>query len=131
MENQSYTNLKSCPFCGGDAELSRYGTNKVSCIVICTCCGCTLETSETFSSGDSWNLRSLTPAQMHADEVCETLQSRFNYAHDFAFESWINKESPSGDSEGVQKKWLTSSDYLDFIDDWESVYVLLAKVKGI
>lgn len=49
--------LKSCPFCCGEAEFKRIGTNRVSCIVQCQDCGCTLETGETWNSGESWNTR--------------------------------------------------------------------------
>lgn len=49
--------LKPCPFCGGEAEFERRGTGRQSCIVACTECGCRLETSETWSSGQAWNQR--------------------------------------------------------------------------
>jgi hypothetical protein len=49
--------LKPCPFCGSEAEFDRKGTSKVSCIIRCTDCGCTLETGETWASGQSWNTR--------------------------------------------------------------------------
>lgn len=49
--------LKPCPFCGGEAEFERLGTNRQSCIVCCTNCGARLESNETFSSGESWNTR--------------------------------------------------------------------------
>lgn len=39
-------NLKPCPFCGGDADFKRVGTAKMSCIVSCIDCGCTLEANE-------------------------------------------------------------------------------------
>jgi hypothetical protein len=49
--------LKPCPFCGGEAYFDRKGTRKVSCIVKCSDCDCTLETGETWESGKSWNTR--------------------------------------------------------------------------
>ena len=45
-----------CPFCGGKAEIKRMGTNKVSMIIGCTECSCTLETGETWIDEHSqWN----------------------------------------------------------------------------
>lgn len=56
------TELKPCPFCGGDCEIERMGTPRVSMIYQCTECGCSLETSETFIGPRcSWNNRSLWP----------------------------------------------------------------------
>jgi len=50
--------LKPCPFCGGDAEVQRRGTNRVSMIIGCTDCSCTLETGETWIDENSqWNNR--------------------------------------------------------------------------
>ena len=49
--------LLPCPFCGSRAEYERIGTSRVSCIITCTDCGCSLETGETFDSGHHWNKR--------------------------------------------------------------------------
>ncbi len=56
-EMQRITNkdLLPCPFCGGEAEFERVGTRKQSCIIACTNCGCTLESNETWNSGQAWN----------------------------------------------------------------------------
>ena len=51
--------LLPCPFCGGNAEIEQEGTGRQSCIVRCTNCGCSLESSESFNSGSSWNTRVL------------------------------------------------------------------------
>ena len=48
--------LKPCPFCDGDADVERIGTSRVSCIVVCTECGCRLESNE-IGYGDWWNER--------------------------------------------------------------------------
>ena len=48
--------LKPCPFCGGEPEVERYGTQRVSCIVKCTECHCVLESPDR-GAGDSWNER--------------------------------------------------------------------------
>jgi hypothetical protein len=34
-----------------------------------------------------------------------------------AFEVWIQRTLPSGDCESVQRQWLESSDYNDFLDE--------------
>ena len=49
--------LKPCPFCGGEAEIERYGTRKVSTVYVCTECGCQLETGEEWNHGTQWNTR--------------------------------------------------------------------------
>jgi uncharacterized Zn finger protein len=50
--------LKPCPFCGGEAEIQQMGTGRRSMIYSCTECGCELETGETFISDDcNWNTR--------------------------------------------------------------------------
>ena len=60
--------LAPCPFCGGEATLdhdgARRGTPRQSCIVVCTQCGCCLESSdEGDDSGRSWNQRHSTAPQ--------------------------------------------------------------------
>lgn len=51
--------LKPCPFCGGEAELLRMGTPRVSMQYGCTDCGASLETGETFLTNSCrWNERS-------------------------------------------------------------------------
>lgn len=49
--------LLPCPFCGSAAEFEREGTQRYSCIVQCTMCGCSLETGETWNSSAAWNQR--------------------------------------------------------------------------
>jgi len=49
--------LKPCPFCGGEAEISRYGDKRKSTIYTCLDCGCTLETGEEYGHGRAWNTR--------------------------------------------------------------------------
>ena len=49
--------LLPCPFCGGDAEIERLGTTRLSTIYQCTDCGCSLETGEEWGHGDGWNRR--------------------------------------------------------------------------
>lgn len=49
--------LLPCPFCGHEAEIERYGDIRQSTIYSCTCCGCRLETNETYDHGSQWNVR--------------------------------------------------------------------------
>lgn len=51
--------LKPCPFCGGKAEVERRGNSRVSCIVVCSDCGCRLEINEN-GAGEHWNNRQNT-----------------------------------------------------------------------
>ena len=62
--------LKPCPFCGGEAEIERYGTPRQSTIVRCTDCGCTIEGPEEFAHGQQWNTRATDPL---LDEMAEAL----------------------------------------------------------
>lgn len=56
------TKLKPCPFCGGKALLDRKGNAKVSMVIICEDCGCTLESGDVFgltkTENLAWNQRS-------------------------------------------------------------------------
>lgn len=49
--------LLPCPFCGGEAEIERYGNSRVSTIYQCTNCSCSLETGEEWDHGKDWNRR--------------------------------------------------------------------------
>lgn len=67
--------LKKCPFCGGDAEISRYGNSKMSTMYHCNWCGVSLETSEEHNHGEGWNERFETPMQKAAPEMYEMLNA--------------------------------------------------------
>lgn len=49
--------LLPCPFCGGEAEIERYGDPRQSTIYACANCGCRLETGEEWDHGTGWNER--------------------------------------------------------------------------
>lgn len=66
--------LKPCPFCGGEAEIERYGTPRQSTIYTCTDCGCSLETGEEWDHGRWWNARPSPPASPDVAEVLEKLR---------------------------------------------------------
>lgn len=54
--------LAPCPFCGGKAEIERYGNSRQSTIYACTDCGCRLETGEGGNYGMRWNTRAPAPS---------------------------------------------------------------------
>lgn len=50
--------LKTCPFCAGEASIKRMGTSRVSMQIECLDCGASLETGETWIDNNShWNVR--------------------------------------------------------------------------
>jgi hypothetical protein len=57
MPNVPEDHLAPCPFCGSRASYERIGTPRVSCIIVCDSCGCTLETGEEWNCGTQWNSR--------------------------------------------------------------------------
>lgn len=59
--------LLPCPFCGGEAEIERYGDHRQSTIYACTNCGCSLETGEEWGHGAQWNKR-VVSTTIHPDE---------------------------------------------------------------
>lgn len=58
VSSPTCTALLCCPFCDGEAEVKRMGTNRVSMIIGCVECSCELETGETWIDKDiNWNKR--------------------------------------------------------------------------
>ncbi len=50
--------LKPCPFCGGEASIKRMGTSRVSMQIECLDCNADVETGETWINENShWNAR--------------------------------------------------------------------------
>jgi Lar family restriction alleviation protein len=53
--------LKPCPFCGGEAEIEKIGTARQSMIIVCTDCGCRVESGDVFNltrpENYKWNRR--------------------------------------------------------------------------
>ena len=78
------SNLKPCPFCGGDAEIERLGDRRQSTVYSCTQCGCMLETSEEFNHGSVWNTRPPTMIEKAAEEMAKALLSLRDAASDFS-----------------------------------------------
>ncbi len=80
--------LLPCPFCGGAAEFVRSGTSRQSCIVNCTECSASLESSdEGDSSGRTWNMRHADPdfARLRALglEACDLAASYADDAREY------------------------------------------------
>jgi hypothetical protein len=75
--------LLPCPFCGGEAEIERYGTHRYSTKYQCTECGCELETGEEWDHGKRWNERywavadTVIPVE-NIDETVEALHQIIN-----------------------------------------------------
>lgn len=72
--------LKPCPFCGGEASVTREGTRRVSMLVQCDDCGCLVESPDevgrTKPEHWAWNIRAGEPdstpsnkADVMADEA--------------------------------------------------------------
>ena len=70
---QDQHKLEPCPFCGGEASFGRTGTHRRSCIVTCSECGATLESSDEYErSGAAWNRRAhlqQRPPPEHVEHV--------------------------------------------------------------
>jgi predicted RNA-binding Zn-ribbon protein involved in translation (DUF1610 family) len=73
--------LLPCPFCGGEAEITRYGDNRKSTIVECTECGCRLENGEAFRHGTAWNTRP-APTVAQAAKVLLASEAAMGLGHD-------------------------------------------------
>ena len=56
-DTESEVKLLPCPFCGGKANIDRYGDASKSTQYSCEDCGASLETSEEFNHGGRWNER--------------------------------------------------------------------------
>ncbi len=87
--------LKPCPFCGGEAEIERYGTQRQSCIIVCDDCGCRLEVNETFSCGDSWNNRPELKAQLQKARA-EGIREAAKFVREHAQEAGLPTEAAFG-----------------------------------
>lgn len=74
--------LLPCPFCGGEAEIERYGTARVSTIYQCADCGASLETGEVRNHGKLWNTRAPSEAVLveALEEARELVESWGAYA---------------------------------------------------
>lgn len=65
-----------------------------------------------------------------APELLEALKKRTENEEQRIFEEWLSRECPSGDHDEVNRKWLSSSDYIDFCDEWEIELDAIAKATG-
>lgn len=70
------TELKPCPFCGGQAEVEQHGTHRQSHVIACMDCGGRLETGEVNEFRNrAWNTRALPK------EVTDILRTYYEVAN--------------------------------------------------
>ena len=63
------SDLKSCPFCGGEARFETYGGT--ACAVVCQTCGCgtpTMRLDDGMIAADLWNRRAERTCRMEYNE---------------------------------------------------------------
>ncbi len=53
-----------------------------------------------------------------APELLAALSKAVDETEQMHFEAWMERACPGGDVESVQRQWLESSDYRDFVDEW-------------
>jgi hypothetical protein len=66
----------------------------------------------------------------HVDALADALERIVMNAEDSAFESWIDKNHPSGDVSEVQYKFERSAEFKDFIEEFEIARKVLAAYRG-
>lgn len=71
-----------------------------------------------------WHLIAAAPTML------EALKKRTENEEQRIFEEWLRSERPSGDHDEVNRQWLTSSDYIDFCDEWGTELDAIAKATG-
>lgn len=73
--------LLSCPFCGGEAQIERHGSQRQSMIVGCTQCGCRVESGDvsglTPPERWRWNRRAGEAALVEALENLIAQEDRY------------------------------------------------------
>jgi hypothetical protein len=65
------TELLPCPFCGGEAEIERYGDSRSTTKYCCTACCAFLETGEEWDHGADWNKRANLDTELLASMKAE------------------------------------------------------------
>lgn len=63
-------------------------------------------------------------------DLYSALDEIVSNAEQVVFEAWLERYSPSGDSESVQWQWSQCSDYVDFINEWRPAINALDKSRG-
>jgi transcription elongation factor Elf1 len=75
-----------CPFCGEkEIEVERQGNGRQSHIVVCTNCGCRLESNESDGSNTAWDTRS--------DEAVKCLQEEIASLKGMIAKAWDESAS--------------------------------------
>jgi hypothetical protein len=72
------TELKPCPFCGGNAVYDRRGSHRQSTIVECTECSARLESNDYLFPERAWNTRADLPDDKSAARIAE-LEARVSF----------------------------------------------------
>ena len=93
MDSKQNEELKPCPFCGGEAEFERTGTNRRSCIVTCTDCGATHEGPDEYdNSGSAWNTRANTVETARPSQSVDELTGNNIPVEQWAEESGLEND---------------------------------------
>lgn len=83
--------LKPCPFCGGEAEISQFGDYRKSTLYSCLECGYKLETNEEFNHGKDWNNRNAKEFKTETRYLPEC--SEAEALHEILDESYTSTDS--------------------------------------
>lgn len=65
-----------------------------------------------------------------APDLLQELKTRADNAEQSAFEDWLRRTTPSGDTESVHRQWEESDDFSDFADEWGSALDAIEKATG-
>lgn len=91
--------LLPCPFCGGRAEIIRYGNRRESTMYTCTDCSCSLETGEEFNHGARWNTRATPDKGELVPASADAQPSPSSTAPEPV--AWLRDAQPDNDDEAL------------------------------
>jgi hypothetical protein len=117
------TNLLSCPFCGGEAEIERIGSARASSLVSCTNCGGKLESNESdWNTGSGWNERDCKVPTEVVEWLCGGDSGSSSRAIVFTYYDLMKDKRG-----GIGYRWHYPLD----VDDFERCYLMLKKFPFI